>query len=120
MRRSSYSGLRTIRGFLHANPVSFLYELTSICLPTDLSTTFTFSRIFIRVDDRSPAMCVFYGHQFPLPYRTLVPPGRERRAYCGYLNQGHGLSPLPRGRQRRPIIHSITHAPDQTTGRPRL
>src|SRR6266581_1393493 len=61
MRRSSYSGLRTIRGFLHANPVSFVDELTSVIIPTDLSTTFTFSRIFIRVDDRSPAMACFVG-----------------------------------------------------------
>src|SRR5215472_13726898 len=70
MRRSSYSGLRTIRGFLHANPVSFLYELTSICLPTDLSTTFAFSRIFIRVDDRSPAMCVSDERQY-LPDKAV-------------------------------------------------
>src|SRR5215831_15261590 len=64
MRRSSYSGLRTIRGFLHANPVSFVDELTSISLPTDLSTTFTLSRIFIRVGDRSPAMACFVGPEF--------------------------------------------------------
>ena len=63
MRRSSYSGLRTIRGFLHANPVSFVDELTSIIIPTDLSTTFTFLRIFIRVDDRLPAMACFVGSQ---------------------------------------------------------
>jgi hypothetical protein len=31
------------------------------------------------------------------PVRHNVPPGRERRACCGYLNQGHGLSPLPQG-----------------------
>jgi len=61
MRRSFYSGLSTIRGFLHANPVSFVDELTSISSPTDLSTTFTFSRIFIRVDDRSAAMACFVG-----------------------------------------------------------
>ena len=29
------------------------------------------------------------GHQ--------LPPGRERRACCGYFNQGRGLSPLPPG-----------------------
>src|SRR5205807_10609796 len=29
------------------------------------------------------------GHQ--------LSPGRERRACCGYLKQGHGLSPLPSG-----------------------
>src|SRR5215831_8265063 len=45
---------------------------------------------------------------------------RERRTCCGYLNQGRGLSPLPQGKQRRPIIRSNTHAPDQTSYRPRL
>jgi hypothetical protein len=34
-------------------------------------------------------------------------------------NQGHGLSPLPQGKQRRPI-RSITHAPDQTGRQLRL
>jgi len=63
MRRSYYSGLHTIRGFLHANPVSFVHELTSISLPTDFSATFTFSRIFIHLDDRSPAMACFVGSQ---------------------------------------------------------
>src|SRR5713101_2436829 len=52
------------------------------------------------------------GHQ--------LPPGRERRACCGYLKLGRGLSPLPQGRQRRPIIRSNTHAPDQTESQPRL
>ena len=92
MQRSSYSGLRTIRGFLHANPVSFLYELTSICLPTDLSTTFAFSRIFIRVDDRSPAMCVSYERQY-LPHKAV------RFAYCL-------LGPWP---QRTGIVRSHPH-----------
>jgi hypothetical protein len=92
MRRSSYSGLRTIRGFLHANPVSFLYELTSICLPTDLSTTFAFSRIFIRVDDRSPAMCVSYERQY-LPHKAV------RFAY--FL-----LGPWP---QRTGVVRSHPH-----------
>src|SRR6266550_8284247 len=39
----------------------------------------------------------FYEHRFPLFYKACVPPGRERRACCAYLNQGHGLSPLPPG-----------------------
>src|SRR5216684_5035459 len=52
------------------------------------------------------------GHQ--------LPPGRERRACCGYFNQGRGLSPLPQEAQRRPIICSNTHAPDQTVLQPRL
>src|SRR5882672_12916450 len=34
------------------------------------------------------------GHQ--------LPPGRERRACCGYLNQARGLSPLPRGKTTTP------------------
>src|SRR5215471_1791367 len=36
------------------------------------------------------------------------------------LTRVAGYRRSPRGRQRRPIIHSITHAPDQTPGRPRL
>src|SRR6266849_1447328 len=39
----------------------------------------------------------FYEHRYPLSCKAYVPPGRERRACCGYLNQGHGLSPLPQG-----------------------
>jgi hypothetical protein len=31
------------------------------------------------------------------PVRHNVPPGQERRACCGYINQGRGLSPLPQG-----------------------
>src|SRR5436853_3365087 len=63
-----------------------------------------------------------YEHRFPFQLfcRTSLPPGPERRACCGYLNQAHGLSPLPRGRQRRPIIRSIKHAPDQTGSQLRL
>src|SRR5437667_5549466 len=41
------------------------------------------------------------GHQFS--------PGRERRACCGYLNQGHGLSPLPQGKTTTPN-YSLKHA----------
>src|SRR5208283_1009547 len=58
------------------------------------------------------------GHRFPLSGTTETPPGRERRACCDYFNQSRGLSPLPSGRQRRPI-RSNTHAPDQTDGRSR-
>src|SRR5215469_3449692 len=46
-------------------------------------------------DTTTPAL--FYEHRFPLSGKALVPPSRERRACCDYLNQGRGLSPLPRG-----------------------
>jgi hypothetical protein len=49
------------------------------------------------------------GHQFPLFYRTSLPPGRERRACCGYLNQARGLSPLPQGKTTTPN-YSLHHA----------
>src|SRR5438132_873311 len=51
----------------------------------------------------------FYEHRFPLFCRTSLPPGRERRACCGYLNQGHGLSPLPQGKTTTPN-YSLKHA----------
>src|SRR6266481_1008151 len=51
----------------------------------------------------------FYEHQFPLSYKACVPPGRERRACCGYLNQGHGLSPLPQGKTTT-HHYSLKHA----------
>jgi hypothetical protein len=35
------------------------------------------------------------------------------------INQGRGLSSVPCGTRRRPMIRSITHAPDQTGARPR-
>src|SRR6266699_5695774 len=49
---------------------------------------------------------------------TLPPGGSGKRA-ATYINQGRGLSPLPKGKKRCPIIRSITHAPDQTNRRPR-
>src|SRR6202047_4456050 len=44
----------------------------------------------------------FYEHRFPLFCSTSLPPGRERRACCGYVNQGRGLSPLPQGKTTTP------------------
>ena len=32
----------------------------------------------------------------------IVPPGRERRAGCGYFSHGRGLSPLPQGTTTTP------------------
>src|SRR5437773_8119346 len=48
-------------------------------------------------------------HRFPLSYKACVPPGRERRACCGYFNQGRGLSPLPQGNTTTPN-YSLKHA----------
>ena len=63
MPRSSYSGLRSHRGFLHADPASFDSELTPVTQPDDLLTTTAFlSRIFIRVGDR-PLVIRCFGLQ---------------------------------------------------------
>src|SRR6266436_9697577 len=51
----------------------------------------------------------FYEHRFPLFCRTSLPPGQERRACCGYLSQGHRLSPLPQGKTTTPN-YSLNHA----------
>src|SRR6266436_1909047 len=50
----------------------------------------------------------FYEHRFPLFCRTSLPPGRERRACCSYLNQGHRLSPLPQGKKTTPNYSLLT------------
>jgi len=50
----------------------------------------------------------------------MFPPGGSGERAISCHNQGHRLSPLPRGRQRRPLIRSITHAPDQTFQQPQL
>src|SRR6516164_2868704 len=39
----------------------------------------------------------------------IVPPGPERRACCGYLNQARGLSPLPQGKTTTPN-YPLKHA----------
>src|SRR5882724_8385801 len=41
--------------------------------------------------------------------QDIVPPGRERRACCDYLNQSRGLSPLPQGKTTTPN-YSLEHA----------
>jgi hypothetical protein len=41
---------------------------------------------------------LFMNVDFPLSYTASFPPGRERRACCGYLDQARGLSPLPQGK----------------------
>src|SRR5882724_1411832 len=51
----------------------------------------------------------FYEHRFPLICGTSLPPGRERRACRGYLNQGHRLSPLPQGKTTTPN-YPLKHA----------
>src|ERR1700688_4276006 len=56
-----------------------------------------------------PLPASFYEHRFPLFCRTSLPPGRERRACCSYLNQGRGLSPLPQGKTTTPN-YSLKHA----------
>src|SRR6266436_2900721 len=56
-----------------------------------------------------PLPAFFYEHRFPLFCRTSLPPGRERRACCGYLNQARGLSPPPRGKTTTPN-YSLKHA----------
>src|SRR5215470_3348012 len=56
-----------------------------------------------------PLPASFYEHRFPLFCRTSFPPGRERRACCGYLNQARGLSPLPQGKTTTPN-YPLKHA----------
>src|SRR6267154_1897085 len=56
-----------------------------------------------------PLPAFFYEHRFPLFCRTSLPPGQERRACCGYLNQARGLSPPPRGKTTTPN-YSLKHA----------
>ena len=56
-----------------------------------------------------PLPASFYEHRFPLFCKTSLPPGRERRACCGYLKQGRGLSPLPHGKTTTPNC-SLKHA----------
>src|SRR5215469_6205968 len=50
-----------------------------------------------------------YEHRFPLSCKALVPPGRERRACCGYLNQARGLTLLPQGKTTT-SNYSLKHA----------
>src|SRR5215510_14699409 len=73
---------------------------------------------FRRLTQLQPAS--FYAHQSPLSYKALFPPGGSGERTAVTLTRVAGYRRSPRGRQRRPIIRSNTHAPDQTTGRPRL
>jgi hypothetical protein len=70
MPRSSYSGLRTNRGFLHANPASFVYELTPVPTPADLLPTPAFSPIFIPVGERPPVIEIRYCTTERLGFRA--------------------------------------------------
>jgi len=54
----------------------------------------------------------------PVRHELLLAGNGERAAIT--LTRVSGYRRSPRGRQRRPIIHSNTHAPDQTLTRPRL
>src|SRR5580693_1352747 len=76
------------------------------CCQTSAARTCTHLRLPRRTQ-LQPAS--FYEHQFPLSCKTLSTPGRERRACCGYLNQGRGLSPLPPGNATTPN-YSLNHA----------
>src|SRR6266568_7209553 len=62
---------------------------------------------------------LYCARQFPLFCKPYASSWRERKRATTYINQGRGLSPLPKGKKRCPIIRSITHAPDQTNRRPR-
>src|SRR5260221_8856986 len=64
------------------------------CCQTSAAQTGTHRRL-PRQTQLRPASS--YEHRFPLSCRTSLPPGRERRACCGYLNQGRGLTSLPPG-----------------------
>jgi hypothetical protein len=74
MQRSSYSGLRTNRGFLHANPATFTYELPPLPNPADLFTsTAILPRIFIRGNELSKIMGAFTSSS----KFFLAPPARS-------------------------------------------
>src|SRR5437588_662244 len=62
----------------------------------------------------------FYEHRFRLFCRTLflLAGSGERAAVT--LTRVAGYRRSPRGRQRRPIIRSNTHAPDQTASQLQL
>src|ERR1700719_3376258 len=56
--------------------------------------------------------------RYPVGHKLLLAGSGERAAVTLSWVAGCGRSLM--GRQRRPIIRSITHAPDQTETRPRL
>jgi len=51
---------------------------------------------------------------------AIAPPGRSGERAAVTLTRVAGYRRSPRGRQRRPIIRSNTHAPDQTVTQPQL
>jgi hypothetical protein len=57
--------------------------------------------LFMNIDSR-----------YPVSHNVLLARSGERAAVT--LSRVAGYRRSPRGRQRRPIIRSITHAPDQT------
>src|SRR5260370_1195828 len=56
--------------------------------------------------------------RYPVRHKLLLAGSGERAAVT--LTRVAGYRRSPRGRQRRPIIRSNTHAPDQTDTQPRL
>jgi len=56
--------------------------------------------------------------RYPVRHKLLLAGSGERAAVT--LTRVAGYRRSPRGRQRRPIIRSITHAPDQTLTRSQL
>ena len=61
-------------------------------------------------------LLVHVNSRDPVRHRSLL--GRAE-SVPRRISQGRGLSSVPCGTRRRPIIRSITHAPDQTVARPR-
>src|SRR5213078_1329158 len=76
------------------------------CCQTSAARTRTHLRFPPRTQLQPASSC---GPRFPLSCTTYAPHGRERRACCGYLNQGHGLSPLPQGKTTT-TNYSLKHA----------
>src|SRR6516162_368647 len=87
------------------------------CCQTIVAQSGTHSQ-FPRRTQRQPGS--FYEHRFPLSCRTyfLLAGSGERAAVT--LTRLAGYRRSPRGKQRRPIIRSNTHAPDQTGSQLRL
>jgi hypothetical protein len=73
---------------------------------TSTSAMTTASIFFMNIDSRNP------GHK--------VPPGRERRACCSFLNQGHvAIASSTRGRDDAQLF-AQSRTLDQTYSQPRL
>src|SRR6266567_4078818 len=65
----------------------------------------------------SQHLLVDIDSRYPVRHKLLLAGSGERAAVT--LTRVAGYRRSHRGRQRRPIIRSITHAPDQTVVRPR-